>query len=88
MEDINDNLPTESKRYYLSHSEYVFRDEYIEAFPKKLQNKFKQKDVFKLTQLVCASNMKEARRAIIKQLELDGHNLVLKCRIDNLIVGD
>ncbi len=85
MEDVNDNLPTEGKRYYMSHSEYFFTDEYREK--NNIPDSMKYHE-FKLTQLVCATNQEKAREAVIRQLEGNKTYLVTKCRIDNLIVGD
>jgi len=87
MEDIKDNLPTEGKRYYLSHSEYVFTKSYLEEQGKEFEELF-AKEPLKMTQLVCASDMEKAREAVVNQLEKDKKFLVLKCRIDYLIVGD
>ncbi len=87
MEDINDNLPTEGKRYYLSHSEYVYSNSYLMNQEKDFMERFKD-ETFKLTQLVCASDLEKAQKAVTNQLEKDKKFLVLKCRIDYLIVGD
>ncbi len=87
MEDINDNLPTEGKKYYNSRTEYVFTDEYMKSVDEGFYLKFKN-ELFKLDQLVCASNMENARKAVKDELEKSKQYLVLKCRIDYLIVGD
>jgi hypothetical protein len=80
MEDLNDNLPTEGKRYYLSHTEYVLT---------KTNPSFDVLggEVFKLTQLVCATNAENARKAIINQIEKNNNKLIIQCRVDYLIVG-
>jgi ribulose 1,5-bisphosphate synthetase/thiazole synthase len=41
----------------------------------------------KLTQLVCASNMENAKQAVKNQLEKSGKFIMTMCRIDYLIVG-
>ena len=87
MEDIQDNLPTEGKRYYNSTTEYDFTDKYLKELGEVFESKFKH-ELFVLGQLVCASNKDEARKAVIAQMDLSKNKLVLKCRIDNLIVGN
>jgi hypothetical protein len=87
MEDINDDLPTDGKRYYMSHSEYFYTDD----FKNKLNERFPGHDFsieMKLSQLVCASNIVNARKAVKYQLEKDEKYIVTKCRIDYLIVGE
>jgi hypothetical protein len=90
MEDLEDNLPTIGKRYYLSHSEYYYTDkakknilEYAPSFDISYLNEQK-----KLTQLVCASNLENARKAVTNQLEESGQYRVTRCRIDYLVIGD
>lgn len=87
MEDMNDNLPTEWKRYYMSHSQYFYSA--------KEETNFKELGIdmdfnipMRLTQLVCASNMENARQAVKSQLEKSGKFIVTMCRIDYLIVGE
>lgn len=84
MEDLEDNLPTEGKRYYMSHSEYTYSDKnpMLQAMP---QLKY---HVFDISMLVCATDMEKARKAVKSVLEKEGMNIVTKCRIDYLIVGE
>lgn len=86
-EDINDNLSTKGKRYYMSHSEYVYTKEWQNKFI-EMGKPFEFNEPIKLSQLVCATNMELARKAVTNQLEKSGEFLVLKCRIDYLIVGE
>lgn len=92
MEDTNDNLPTEGKRYYMSHSEYFYsdkeKDKIYGGLPISMRNEINFKEPMKLTQLVCASDMEKARKAVTSQLEKEGRFIVTMCRIDYLIVGD
>lgn len=85
MEDFKDNLPTEGKRYYLSHSEYFLREEYLKKMELPLSF---MDDKITLTQLVCATNQEKAREAVLRQLEGNGVYMVTQCRIDNLVVGE
>ncbi|WP_179022039.1 hypothetical protein [Winogradskyella forsetii] len=87
MEDLNDNLSTKGKRYYMSHSEYVYTDKWRDKF-KEMDKFFDFNEPIKLSQLVCATNIDLARKAVIRQLEKSGEFLVLKCRVDYLIVGE
>lgn len=87
MEDIDDNLPTEGKRYYMSHSEFFYSDSEKEKL-RKIASDINFYVPMTLSQLVCASNMENARKAVINQLEKEGRYLVTKCRIDYLIVGE
>jgi len=77
-EDLEDNLPTKGKRYYMSHTDYAYKQD-SEEF------KFVGGEIFSLDQLVCASNMENARKAVEKQLGDD--KMILGIRIDYLIVG-
>lgn len=77
-QDFQDNLPTKGKRYYMSHVDYVFKKDSIEF-------KMFGDEVQKITQLVCASNMENARKAV--EVSLGKNKLILKNRIDYLIVG-
>lgn len=87
MEDINDNLPTEGKRYYMSHSEYFYsKTKEAELIEEGWVINFQSP--MKLSQLVCASNIENARKAIKNQLEKNGKYIVTICRIDYLIVGE
>lgn len=79
MEDIHDNLPTIGKRYYMSHAEYQYKKD-SEVY------KLIGDEVQKISQLVCASNMENARRAVEKSLGDD--KIFLRIRIDYLIIGD
>lgn len=92
MEDINDNLPTDGKRYYMSHSEYFYsekeKDRIYSSMPISMRNEINFSEPMKLSQLVCASNLEKAREAVKNQLEKDGRFIVTKCRIDFLIVGE
>lgn len=87
MEDINDNLPTEGKRYYMSHSEYFYSKKEEDNL-KGMNIKIDFYKTMELSQLVCASNVEKAREAIKNQLEKSGKYIVTKCRIDFLIVGE
>jgi hypothetical protein len=84
MEDLQDNLPTAGKRYYMSHSQYTYTDKHpkVIAMP---ELKYKS---FDISMLVCASDMEKARIAVKNVLEREGRNIVTKCRIDYLVVGD
>lgn len=84
MEDINDNLPTEGKRYYMSHSEYTYSDKH----PILIAMPGLKYETFEISMLVCASDMEKAREAVKNTLEKDDRNIVTKCRIDYLIVGE
>ena len=92
MEDINDNLPTDGKRYYMSHSECFYsekeKDRIYSSMPISMRNEINFSEPMKLSQLVCASNLEKAREAVKNQLEKDGRFIVTKCRIDFLIVGE
>lgn len=89
MEDIKDNINTADKRYYMSHTEYVYSDKAKSDF-KRLEaaSLFNFNDTLKLSQLVCATNQESAKKAVTKSIEESGEYLVLKCRIDYLIVGE
>ena len=87
MEDVKDNLSTENKRYYMSHSEYLYSEKEQEKL-KKIGVEIDFNKRIKLRQLVCATDMLNARAAVTSQLERNGEFLVLKCRIDYLIIGD
>ena len=86
MEDLNDNMHTHGKRYYFSKCEWVYTEKYLKSLGEGLKAKFTGV-VFKDKFLVCASNRENAQQAVTNMLEKDGKNLVLKARIDNLIVG-
>jgi len=92
MEDLNDNLPTVGKKYYMSHSEYFYsekeKDNIYASMPISIRNGINFSEPMKLTQLVCATNIEKARKAVRNQLEKEGKFIVTKCRIDFLIVGD
>jgi len=87
MEDILDNLLTEGKRYYMSHSEFFFSKNEEENM-KKLGAKIDFSKPMKISQLVCASNIENAKTAVKASIEKSGQYVVAKCRIDFLIVGD
>jgi hypothetical protein len=92
MEDQEDNLPTDGKKYYMSHSEYFYsekeKDNIYSGIPISMRNQINFLDPMKLSQLVCASNRSEAKKAVLNQLNKEGKYIVTKCRIDYLIVGD
>jgi hypothetical protein len=92
MEDQEDNLPTDGKKYYMSHSEYFYsekeKDNIYSDIPISMRNQINFLDPMKLSQLVCASNRSEAKKAVLNQLNKEGKYIVTKCRIDYLIVGD
>ncbi|MCV9934564.1 hypothetical protein OIU80_19965 [Flavobacterium sp. LS1R47] len=68
----------------MSHSEYSYSDKnpILTAMPSL------KYESFQISMLVCASDMEKAKTAVKKVLERDGMNIVTKCRIDYLIVGD
>lgn len=78
-EDFKDNLSTKGKRYYMSHVDFVYREDSIEF-------KMFGKEIQKISQLVCASNMENARKAV--EVSLGKNKMILKNRIDYLIVGN
>jgi O6-methylguanine-DNA--protein-cysteine methyltransferase len=80
MEDIQDNMPTEGKKWYMSHSDWVHNETNV-LFS------FSHGKVQSISQLVCASNRENARKAVTAALEANDVT-VLKCRIDYLIVGE
>jgi len=80
MEDIEDNLPTEGKKYYMSHSDWVHNETNV-LF------QFSHGATQTITQLVCASSRENARKAVTEALEKEDVT-VLRCRIDYLIVGE
>jgi len=85
MEDFEDNISIDGKRFYMSHSEYFYSDEE--------KNKITLTDMdfskpMQITQLVCASNIENARKAVVNAIEKEGRFVVTKCRIDFLIIGD
>lgn len=77
-EDFNDNLSTKGKRYYMSHVDFVYKEDSIE-------HKMFGGEIQKVSQLVCASNMESAREAVA--MSLGANKLFLKIRIDYLVVG-
>lgn len=77
-QDFDDNLPTKGKRYYMSHVDYVFKESSIEF-------RMFGNEVQKISQLVCATNMENARKAV--EASLGDNKIVLKNRIDYLVVG-
>ena len=73
MEDLEDNLSTAGKKYYLSHSEYFYsdkeKDKICAGMEISKRNKIDFLKPMKLTQLVCASDLEKAREAVTNQLE-------------------
>lgn len=80
MEDEKDNLSTEGKRYYMSHSDWVHNKTNV-LF------QFSEGKIQTIDQLVCASNKENAKKAVIEALEKNDVTVV-RCRIDNLIIGE
>lgn len=78
MEDVKGELSCEGKKYYLAHTELMFKDEEIRY----------KVGIVKTTQLVCASTIENAKDAIKKQVEDDGKMFIMQNRIDNSIVGE
>ncbi|MDC7249841.1 MAG: hypothetical protein PQJ49_08005 [Sphaerochaetaceae bacterium] len=83
MEDIYDEMSHEGKKYYMSHTIFLYDLEHplFEMFGNHEQ---------RVTQLVCASNMQNARDAVEKAIlgDTGKHITFLQIRIDNPIVGD
>lgn len=72
----------------MSHSEYCFNPDHIK---KTSDNEIKhamEEERFKISQLVLASTKENARIAVINSIEENGQFLVLRCRIDDLIIGE
>lgn len=83
MEDFKDEMSHKGKKYYLSHVEWVYKD--TSPLFKMFGN-----DRQKMTQLVCASDIEEAKKAVEDALmKSNGEDIVIiKNRIDHPIVGN
>ena len=77
-----------SKNYYLSKSKYCFSQQYISEIKTEKVKAAMLSETFESTLLVQASNPENARIAVIKSIEKDGQFVVIKCRIDDPIIGD
>lgn len=83
MEDYNDEKSHEGKKYYMSHATYMYNKEHplFQMFGNHENT---------VSQLVCASNRENARKAIEASIlgDTGKHITFLKIRIDNPVVGD